>query len=161
MEEDRALAVAVELDMRGVSCRLERDAKSDYHLRVALPCDREAMWDLHGDLLEARVLRAGALVGFVPLPVPIELSDQSLAELIAVQRYEQLSTSSRSGSLADPAQRHRSRRTMRAAAVSGRSSASCWASWPSCWCCTSSTAGRDRPQVSPVRVSGPVAGCCS
>lgn len=94
MEEDRELAVAVELDIRGVSCRLERDAESDYHLRVALPCDREAMWDLHGDLLEARVLRAGALVGFVPLPVPIELSDQSLAELIAVQRYEQLSTSS-------------------------------------------------------------------
>ena len=109
MEEDRALAVAVELDMRGVSCRLERDAKSDYHLRVALPCDREAMWDLHGDLLEARVLQAGAPVGFVPLPVPIELSDQSLAELIAVQRYEQLSTSSRSGSLADPAQRRRRR----------------------------------------------------
>jgi len=110
MEEDRALAVAMELDIWGVSCRLERDAESDYHLRVALPCDREAMWDLHGDLLEARVLRAGALVGFVPLPVPIELSDQSLAELIATQRYEQLSTSSRSGSLADPAQRRRSRR---------------------------------------------------
>jgi len=110
MEEDRALAVAVELDVRGVSCRLERDAESDYHLRVALPCDREAMWDLHGDLLEARVLRAGALVGFVPLPVRIELSDQSLAELIAVQRYEQLSTSSRSGSLADPGQRRRSPR---------------------------------------------------
>ncbi len=110
MQEDLALAIAVELSDRGVDCRLERDARSRYHLRVALPLDRAALWDLHGDLLEARVLRAGALVGFVPLPVPPDVSDQALAELVATQRYEQLSASSRSGSLADPGQRRRSRR---------------------------------------------------
>lgn len=45
----------------------------------------------------------------MPLPLRIELSDQALAELVAVQRYEQLSASSRSGSLADVARRRRSR----------------------------------------------------
>ncbi len=110
MQEDRALAIAVELGNRGVSCRLERDVRSRYRLRVPLQHDRAALWDLHGDLLEARVLRAGTLVGFVPLPVPPDVSDQALAELVATQRYEQLSASGRSGSLADPGQRRRSRR---------------------------------------------------
>jgi len=110
MKEDRALAIAVELDHLGVICRLERGAESAYYLRVALQHDRAALWDLHGDLLEARVLRAGVLVGFVPLPVPSDVSDQALAELVATQRYEQLSASGRSGSLAGPAQRRRSRR---------------------------------------------------
>lgn len=109
MEEDQALAVAVELDNRGVNCRLERDAECEYTLRVALQHDRAALWDLHGDLLEARVVRAGTLVGFVSLPVPAGLSDQALAEVVATQRYEQLIATSRSGSPDDPTQ-HRRRR---------------------------------------------------
>lgn len=109
MEEDRALAVAVELGNRGVNCRLERDAGSRYQVRVALQHDRAALWDLHGDLLEAWVLRAETLVGFVSLPVPTDLSDQALAGLVATQRYEQLTASSHSRSFADPGQRRRSR----------------------------------------------------
>jgi len=35
MKEDRALAIAVELDHLGVNCRLERGAESAYYLRVA------------------------------------------------------------------------------------------------------------------------------
>ncbi len=70
MDQDWALAVAAELDRRDVSCRLERDAGSGYRVRVQLQEDREALWDVHGDLLEGRVLRDGALRGLVSLPSP-------------------------------------------------------------------------------------------
>jgi len=109
MDQDLALAVAAELHRRDVSCRLERDAGSGYRVRVQLLEDREALWDVHGDLLEGRVLRDGALRGFVSLPVVRGVSSSGLAELVANQRYDQLSASGRSGSLADPATRGRQR----------------------------------------------------
>ena len=88
MDQDLALAVAAELHRRDVSCRLERDAGSGYRVRVQLLEDREALWDVHGDLLEGRVLRDGALRGFVSLPVVRGVSSSGLAELVANQRYD-------------------------------------------------------------------------
>lgn len=71
VEEDRALAVAGELARRRVSCRLQRiaGAAAGYTVVVELEEGRQAWWDLHGDGLEARVLRGGVLLGFVALPV--------------------------------------------------------------------------------------------
>lgn len=89
VEEDRALAVAGELKRRRVSCRLQRiaGAAERYTVVVELEEGRQAWWDLQGDGLEARVLRGGVLLGFV------------------APALDQLSTSGRSGSLADPAAR--------------------------------------------------------
>jgi len=86
MDEDQALQLATGLDRCGVRCRLEPAGRSRYRIAVALPDERQAVWDLHGDALEARVSRAEQLVGFVAVP----------------ERYEQTTSSGRSGSLADP-----------------------------------------------------------
>lgn len=102
MDEDQALQLATGLDRCGVRCRLEPAGRSRYRIAVALPDERQAVWDLHGDTLEARVSRAEQLVGFVAVPVPAGTAGSALAQLIASERYEQTTSSGRSGSLADP-----------------------------------------------------------
>lgn len=107
MDEDVALAMARGLAERGVACRLTSGGRSVYRVLVALADGREALWDVHGDVLEARVLRDGALLGFVPLGVGGQLAGDAAARLVAEQRYEQLVSSGVSGTLGDPVRRGR------------------------------------------------------
>lgn len=108
MDEDTALALARQLSAEGVDCRLRRIGQART-LVVALDEDREAVWDRHRDVLEARVLRRGALIGFVPLPVPEWAPTATIAELLRQQRYEQLyARSARAPRSPSPARRRES-----------------------------------------------------
>ncbi len=107
MDEDGALAMARALAKRGVGCRVTSARPSEYRLLVGLTDGREALWDGHGDVLEARVLRDGALLGFVSLRVVSQPTADAAAELVAEQRYERLVSTGVSGALADPGGRRR------------------------------------------------------
>lgn len=120
MDEDRALELATGLERHGVRCRLQQAGPHRYRVAVPIADEREAVWDLHADTLEARVSRAGQLLGFVPVPIGAGTPSSVLIDLIMRQRYEPLFTVGRSGSLADatgtasygsPAGRSRRRRS--------------------------------------------------
>src|SRR6202012_5888129 len=66
MDEFRARRVVDALRERGVNAHLLRGT-TEFGVRVSLPGGREAEWDNDGTAgLEAQVMRAGMLVGFVP-----------------------------------------------------------------------------------------------
>src|ERR1700755_3468971 len=67
MDEFRARRVVDALRDRGVDAHLLRGGIGQYGVRVSLPGGREAEWDTDGTAgLEAKVMRDGILVGFVP-----------------------------------------------------------------------------------------------
>lgn len=102
MDEDGALVLARGLAKLGVGCRVRSAGRSEYRLLVGLADGREALWDVHGDVLEARVLRDGGLLGFVVLRVGGQATADAAADLVAGQRYERLVTTGVSGALGDP-----------------------------------------------------------
>ena len=115
MDEDNALAIARGLSRRGVRCRLTRATPRDYGLLVPLHNGNQAVWNLHRDRLEARVLRKdGTLIGFVPLHVRGGATADDVARLLAEQRYERLSSTGRSsGSAASSGSASRDIRNLR------------------------------------------------
>jgi len=128
MDEDGALLLARALTRRGVSCRVVSVGSAAHTVLVGLDDGTEAAWDVGEDAVEARVLREGALIGFVSLPRQGEVSPDATAALIAAERYQRLSTAGSSGTLADPGQRAASGGALRGsraarAARSGRPAA--------------------------------------
>jgi hypothetical protein len=68
MTEDQANRVVEALRARQVMAHVYRAGTFRFGIRVVLPDGREAIWDDDGTAeLEARVMRNGQLVGFVPV----------------------------------------------------------------------------------------------
>ncbi|HET9900718.1 MAG TPA: hypothetical protein VFR46_06610 [Actinomycetes bacterium] len=68
MTEEQASRVVEALRARQVMAHVYRAGTFRFGIRVVLPDEREAIWDDDGTAeLEARVMRNGQLVGFVPV----------------------------------------------------------------------------------------------
>lgn len=105
MDEDKALALAQVLTARGVRCHIVPVGGYGHTVLVGLADGREGDWDVREDVAEARVLRDGALIGFVSLPRDSARTLEATAALIADERCDRLSAVGSSGALADPGQR--------------------------------------------------------
>src|ERR1700735_1003785 len=91
MQEDRARRVADTLRDRGIDAHLLNEGIDIYGVRVKLGGGGEAVWGVEGTAaLEAEVLRAGALVGFIPeIPGSSEFTDAQVAAAIARADYDE------------------------------------------------------------------------
>jgi hypothetical protein len=91
MEEKRARQVVDTLRERGVNAHLQKAGVYQFGIRVPLRDGREAIWDTDGTAgLEAQVMRAGMLVGFVPVIEGSEQYDDSqVVDAIARADYDQ------------------------------------------------------------------------
>jgi hypothetical protein len=92
MDENRARRVVDALRERGVPAHMAqpRAGVSQFGIRVALPGDREAIWDTDGTAgLEAQVMRDGMLVGFVPVIAGSEdFTEEQVIDAIARTDYD-------------------------------------------------------------------------
>ncbi len=90
MDETRAQRVVDALRERGVPAHLERAGVGQFGVRVALPDDREAIWDTDGTAaLEAQVMRDGVLVGFVPrIEGSEDFDEKQIIDAIARTDYD-------------------------------------------------------------------------
>lgn len=89
MTEDQATRITEALRARGVFAHVYRAATFRFGVRVALTDGREAIWDDDGTAdLEARVMRNGMLVGFVPRMAGSEgWSEEQVVDAIAAADY--------------------------------------------------------------------------
>ena len=90
VDENRARRVVDALRGRGVPAHLERAGVAQFGVRVALPHDRQAIWDTDGTAgLEAQVMRNGVLVGFVPhIEGSEEFDEAQVIDAIARTDYD-------------------------------------------------------------------------
>ena len=91
MDENRARRVVDALRDRGLPAQVARASSYSFGVRVALPDEREAIWDTDGTAgLEAQVMRNGVLVGFVPTIEGSEDFDEAqVIDAIARTDYDQ------------------------------------------------------------------------
>jgi hypothetical protein len=89
MNENRARRVADSLRDRGIDAYLAKLSIDQYAVRVRLDGGREAVWGAEGTKkLEAKVLRDGNLVGFVPaIPGSADFDEAQVVDAIARADY--------------------------------------------------------------------------
>lgn len=90
MTEDQATRITAALRAREVFAHVYRAATYRFGIRIVLPDGREAIWDDDGTAdLEARVMRNGMLVGFIPRITGSEaFSDEQVVDVIARADYD-------------------------------------------------------------------------
>ena len=90
MGEDQATRITSALRAREVFAHVYRGGTFRFGVRVVLPDGREAIWDDDGTAhLEARIMRNGQLVGFIPvIPGSEHFTDEQVVDTIARTDYD-------------------------------------------------------------------------
>ncbi len=90
MTEDQATRITEALRARDVFAHVYRAATFRFGVRVVLTDGREAIWDDDGTAdLEARIMRNGQLVGFVPaIPGSEVFTEDQVINTIAATDYD-------------------------------------------------------------------------